>query len=245
MAGDDVFNGQLGACFVQSIKVHVSELGDFIGVVRKLGAGEILGIVGIAFRRVNKHVREEHLIETVRGNLIVALDGIVNKQEGKERVGVVTAGLRRHGAVLQLDIQIGQEVGGNGLNLADKAQSLDRGIGADQNITAAAGNDQRVDVGIGLDNGLCGLAAGVGGGAAVLGLKKLELVIGMLFVPGLNAGLVAFPAAQEGGVARLPAFEADLAVALLTKDGDEGLAVDSQAILYSSGLASGSITRKN
>ena len=177
VTGNDVLNGQIGAGLSQSVVVEAGELNDLVGVVGQLLAGEVLGVVGIVLGGGNEHVGEDHVIEAVGGNRVIALDGVVDHQESEEGVGIVSAGLSGHGAGLELGVEVGQEVGGDNSELAGQAEGLDAGDRAEEGVTAAAGDDQSVNVGIGLDNGLCGLAAGVGGGAAVLGLKKLDLII--------------------------------------------------------------------
>ena len=179
MTRHDVLNGQLRAGRGQVVIGQAGQLLDLVRVVGQLLAGEVLGVVRVGLGGVDEHVGEYHVIEAVGAHFVVALNGIVDHQEGEEGIGVVSAGLSGHGAGLQLDVQVGQEVGGDHGDLAGQALGLDARDGAQQGVAAAARNDQSVDVGVGVDDGLGSLAAGIGGGAAVLGLEHLHLVVGI------------------------------------------------------------------
>ena len=155
----------------------------------------------------------------------------------------MSAGLGSHGAVFQLLVQVRQEVRGNHSDLAGQALGLNTGDRAQQGVSAAARDDQRIDVGIGVDDGFGSLAAGIGRGAAVLRLKQLDLVVGIRGIPLFHAGLVAFPAAQERRVAGFPAFQADLAAALVAQNGHQGLAVVKLGFMHSAHIVLGSLRR--
>ena len=176
MTGHNVVNRQRGAGSGQVVVGQLSQGLDFVSVVRQFAAGEVLRVGRVAVRRVNEHVGEDHLIESVFAGGIVALDGIVDHQEGEEGIRVVSAGLSSHGAAFQLRIQVRQEVRGNHGDLAGQALGFDAGDGAQQGVSAAARNDQSVDVGIRVDNGFSGGTAGIGRGAAVLRLQQFNLV---------------------------------------------------------------------
>ena len=155
----------------------------------------------------------------------------------------MSAGLGSHGAAFQLRIQVRQEVGGNHLDLAGQALGFDTRDGTQQGVSAAARNDQGVDVGIRVDDGFGSGTAGIGRGAAVLGLQQFDLIVGMSSVPLFNAGLVAFPASLERSVTGFPAFQADLAAALVGQDGHQLLAVVELGFMHGANIVLGSLRR--
>ena len=151
----------------------------------------------------------------------------------------MAAGLAGDGAVLETLAEIRQEVRGDDLDGARLASALDRCDRALERVAAAACGDEGVELRIRAHESLGSFRAALGGRACVLRVREFRLVVRMVRVPVLDAGLVAFPAAEPGRVALLPADEADVAAALVKEDLDEPLAVLYLVLMHSADVVRG------
>ena len=151
----------------------------------------------------------------------------------------MAAGLACHGTVGQSLAKVRKEVSGNNVDVLGLAGALNSSDSALQRISAAACRDQSIQIRICAHQSFCSLGTTLGRSACVLRLGKLRRIIRMSCVPLLNACLVAFPSAEPGRVALLPADQADVAVALVQKDLDQLLAVLRLVLVDSAHIVSG------